>query len=303
MLVGGRTASVLVGNGGDDQLFGKGGDDQLFGGPGNDGLDGGNDNDTLDGGDDNDNLVGQAGTDTLQGGGGNDGLDGGPGRDSLSGGAGTDTAVLRGPHQGARPELRRQLRRRRVGRERRDQVGRREPDRGRPGRRPDQFLERTLKNSVSCGPGSDQIAADTFDEIAADCERIINSSPCKSSPDQAEMSKSGVVTVRVSCTADASGSLQLRTAGKVKTSGQAKRLVLGSKSFKLGRGKNAKVKVRISSGRQALHQALEEEPSRPGDPDRAPELRRARAEPQERRQAQDQGEEMRDASPWPCTKS
>ena len=61
------------------------------------------------------------------------------------------------------------------------------------------------------------------------------------------MSASGVVTLRVSCTADAAGTLQLRTGGKVKTSkrAKAKRLNLGRKSFKLKRGQSAKVKIRI----------------------------------------------------------
>jgi len=56
-----------------------------------------------------------------------------------------------------------------------------------------------------------------------------------------------VVTVRVSCTQDASGSLELRTAGKVKTSksSKAKRLDLGRKSFKLKRGQSLKLKVKI----------------------------------------------------------
>ncbi len=103
------------------------------------------------------------------------------------------------------------------------------------------------KNSITCGRGTDQIAADTFDEIAGDCERIINSSPCKASTAGATMSGSGVVTVRVSCTADAAGSLQLRTAGKVKSSkrSKAKKLTLGQKSFKLKRGQSTKVKVRV----------------------------------------------------------
>src|SRR4029450_5773522 len=102
------------------------------------------------------------------------------------------------------------------------------------------------KNSVSCGRGTDSIAADTFDEIAGDCERIINTSPCKANADSAPMSASGVGTVRSPCTAAASGTLQLRTGGKVKTpkKAKAKRLTLGRKSFKLKRGQSAKLKIR-----------------------------------------------------------
>jgi hypothetical protein len=64
-----------------------------------------------------------------------------------------------------------------------------------------------------------------------------------------------VVTIRVSCTQDASGSLQLRTAGKVKSSkkARAKRLSLGRKSFKLKKGQNTKLKIRVkSSGKRAI---------------------------------------------------
>jgi hypothetical protein len=113
-----------------------------------------------------------------------------------------------------------------------------------------------VKNSVSCGPGTDQILADTFDDIGGDCERIMNPNPCKVSPEPAAMSKKGVVTVKVSCTDDAAGALQLRTAGAVKTSKskrRARRLSLGRRSFKAKRGQSLKVKVRIKgSGKRAI---------------------------------------------------
>jgi hypothetical protein len=116
-----------------------------------------------------------------------------------------------------------------------------------------------VKNTVSCGGGSDRIAADTFDDIGADCERIVNTNPCKPSPEPATMSSSGVVTVRVSCTGDASGSLLLQTfvpatqlqkaRKKARKSDhlKAKRMTLGRASFKLRRGQNAKLRVRIKS--------------------------------------------------------
>jgi Ca2+-binding RTX toxin-like protein len=254
ILVGAGTVSVLIGNGGNDQLFGASGDDQLFGGPGADGLDGGDANDTLDGGDDADNLFGGSAADTLVGGGGNDGLDGGAGRDSLSGGAGTDTAsysnrtkALNLSFDGNSND----------GESGEGDVIKADTENTMAGSGADLVNSlNQVKNSVTCGRGTDQIAADTFDEIAADCEKIINKSPCKASTAGTQMSGSGVVTVRVSCTADASGSLQLRTAGKVKTSKKskrAKRLSLGRKSFKLKRGQSAKLKVRIKgSGKRVI---------------------------------------------------
>jgi hypothetical protein len=79
------------------------------------------------------------------------------------------------------------------------------------------------------------------------------------------MSGSGVVTVRVSCTEDASGSLLLQTYRPVKqldkarkkargsSKLKAKRVTLGRGSFKLRRGQNKKVKIRLKgSGRQLV---------------------------------------------------
>ncbi len=247
MLVGAGFVSVLIGNGGDDQLYGNNGDDQLFGGPGNDGLEGGNDADTLDGSDGDDNLFGSSAGDTLLGGGGNDSLDGGAGPDSVSGGGGTDTASYAARSKALNLSFDGNSN---DGESGEKDVIKMDVENTKAGAGADivnALNER--KNSVSCGRGTDSIAADTFDEIAGDCERIVNTSPCKANADSAPMSASGVVTLRVSCTADASGTLQLRTGGKVKTSKQAKakRLTLGRKAFKLKRGQSAKVKIRIKS--------------------------------------------------------
>ena len=248
MLVGGGTASILIGNGGDDQLFGNNGDDQLFGGPGNDGLDGGNDNDTLDGGDGNDNLFGRSASDTLQGGGGDDGLDGGVGADSLSGGAGTDTASYANRTKDLTVTFDGNSN---SGESSEKDLLKRDVENTTAGSGDDLIASKNgVKNSISCGRGTDQIAADTFDDIGADCERIINTNPCKPSPAPAQMSSKGVVTIKVSCTDDASGSLVLQTFQPAKTSkkkARAKRVTLGRGSFKVKAGGNKKVKVRIKS--------------------------------------------------------
>jgi Ca2+-binding RTX toxin-like protein len=246
MLVGSGWANILIGNGGDDQLYGNNGDDQLFGGSGKDGLDGGNHNDTLDGGDNNDNLFGGSGQDTLLGGGGDDSLDGGVGPDAFSGGGGTDTATYASRTKALNLSFDGNSN---DGESGEKDVIKMDVENTNAGSGNDIVNSlNEVKNTVSCGRGSDAIAADTFDDIKGDCERIINTSPCKASPSPATMSGSGVVTIRVSCTQDASGSLQLRTAGKVKTSANSKhskRLILGRKGFKLKRGQSVKLKVKI----------------------------------------------------------
>jgi Ca2+-binding RTX toxin-like protein len=58
-----NTATVLVGNAGNDTLLGGNANDKLYGGTGNDSLNGGAGNDTLDGGLGNDAIIGGPGTD------------------------------------------------------------------------------------------------------------------------------------------------------------------------------------------------------------------------------------------------
>ncbi len=254
MLVGGPTASILFGNGGDDQLFGNGGDDQLFGNGGNDGLDGGADNDTLDGGDNNDNLVGQAGNDTLLGAGGDDGLDGGPGADALSGGAGTDTVSYASRTKDVAVSFDGNSDDGEAGE---NDIVKVDVENAIAGSGNDLIVSKNgLPNSVSCGRGRDQIAADTFDDIGADCEQIINTNPCKPSTSPAQMSSKGVVTIKVSCRDDASGSVLLQTYQAKKSSKKSppKKITLGRSSFKLKAGGNTKVKVRLKkSGRKLVN--------------------------------------------------
>ena len=104
------------------------------------------------------------------------------------------------------------------------------------------------KNSVSCGRGTDSIAADTFDEIAGDCERIINSSPCKASADRRhdERQRRGHAAGLLHRGRLRHAAAAHRRQGEdVQDSAKAKRSTLGHKSFKLKRGQSTKVKVRI----------------------------------------------------------
>jgi hypothetical protein len=258
VLSGAPDVSVLFGNGGDDQLFGNGGDDQLFGGPGADSLDGGGANDTLSGGDANDSLAGQAGRDTLQGGEGDDSLDGGAGADSLGGGGGTDTASysartkpLNLSFDGNSND----------GESGESDVIKPDVENTSAGSGSDTVNSHNgVKNAVSCGGGIDQIVADTFDVVGDDCEQIMNPTPCKVSPEPATMSRSGVVSVKVSCTEQASGRLTLGTAGKVRTSqskrAKARKLSLGAKSFTATAGQAKTLKVRVSRrGRRVVQRS------------------------------------------------
>ena len=262
VLVGGASASILMGNGGADQLIGVGGDDQLFGGPGADMLDGGDANDTLDGGDDSDALGGQNGNDTLSGGNGDDALDGGPGRDSLAGNAGADRALY---NTRTTPVTLSFDGNSNDGESGEGDLIKLDVEATTAGSGADLVASRNgIRNSISCGPGSDQISADTFDDIGPDCERIINVNPCKPSTAPVAMSGSGVVTITVSCTDDASGSLLLQTykplkqldKARKKARGsaklKAKRVTLGKGSFKLKRGQNKKVKVRLKGSARQL---------------------------------------------------
>jgi hypothetical protein len=69
-----------------------------------------------------------------------------------------------------------------------------------------------------------------------------------------KMSKSGQVTLRLSCAFAAKGTVRLESAGKVKTTskGKAKKLKLGSQSFTAKLGvKNVKVKL-TKTGRKVI---------------------------------------------------
>jgi RTX calcium-binding nonapeptide repeat (4 copies) len=128
-------ASVLTGGDGDDELLGGTGVDQLWGGAGADRIAGDEGADRLGGG---------AGADALDGAGGADRLAGGPGNDQLLGGDGND--LLRAD----------------AGRDAVD---------GGAGR--DRILARAGgADSVLCGTGADDVAADVLDALDIACERV-----------------------------------------------------------------------------------------------------------------------------------
>ncbi len=107
-------------------------------------LSGGFGTDTLTSGDGADTVSGDDGNDTLAGGGGNDQIAGGDGNDRMAGGAGDD--VLQAG----------------LGLDRLAGEDGSDDLRSRDG----------LADNVSCGGGADQVDADTFDEIADDCEGV-----------------------------------------------------------------------------------------------------------------------------------
>jgi hypothetical protein len=108
-------------------------------------LSGGFGTDTLSSGEGADTVSGDDGNDTLSGGGGNDQIAGGDGNDRMAGGSGDD--VLQAG----------------LGLDRLDGEDGNDDLRSRDG----------LTDSVTCGPGFDQVDADTVDEISeGDCEAV-----------------------------------------------------------------------------------------------------------------------------------
>ena len=110
--------------------------------------------------------------------------------------------------------------------------------------------------AATCGAGTDMVTADADDDIGAGCEAggVTQASICKPAVKTAPVSKSGTVTVRMRCGFSAKGTLQLKSAGKVKTGkGKARKLTLGKKSFTGKKNQLVTVKVKMSkSARKAL---------------------------------------------------
>jgi hypothetical protein len=255
---GGAPANTLRGGDGDDELDGGSGPDRVLGEEGDDLLDGGPDGDLLSGGhgrdaasyanrikpvtatldgaandgagnesdridDDVENLAGgfvdddltgsggpnrirgNDGDDTLKGAAGDDAVEGGEGEDTVSGGSGDD--LLAG------------------------------------GDGDDTIAARDLsKDSIACGNGVDAVAADPFDAVAADCEKVSRGTGALSLPKTIDVSAKRVATVRVGCPAKAyggcrRGALTLR----------AKGTKVASAPFTIGAGDSAKVQLRLSS--------------------------------------------------------
>jgi hypothetical protein len=254
VIAGNGDSNYLNGAGGNDRISGAEGEDFLAGDAGNDTLNGDVGNDILDGAEGNDTLNGTAGDDTLRGYTGNDVLDGGAGADNLSGGQGLDTVTY--ASRSADVTV--------------DTSG--TPDDGEKGE--NDMVRIDVENVTTgsgnddidiadgatgiaiCGGGTDKVTADASDEIGSGCEEsgVKQAGLCTPTKTSVKMSKSGQVTLRLSCAFPAKGSVALESAGKVKTTskGKAKKLKLGSKSFtgKLG-VQNVKVKL-TKQGRSVI---------------------------------------------------
>lgn len=162
VLFGTEARDTLRGNGGNDTLYGFGnpvganapfdndalfgnrGNDKLYGGKNRDLAWGGRGNDLVRGGPGNDSpfevigLYGDKGNDTVRGMDGNDSVGGGAGSDTIYGGAGNDFVDGAYADPSSIPGV--------------------PEDRG--------------KDRIFCGPGRDTVIANTFDVVAADCEKV-----------------------------------------------------------------------------------------------------------------------------------
>jgi RTX calcium-binding nonapeptide repeat (4 copies) len=154
LLKGGASADHLQGLGGDDRLYGRRGPDVLEGGPDADRLYGGRGNDALHGGRGGDAIFGEQGADRILAGPGNDLVYVGRGRDYVEGGPGDDILFAKSG---------------------RDVEGRhdRDGDRVRGGAGNDRIVTRDgERDEVSCGDGSDAVAADFKDSVEPSCEQV-----------------------------------------------------------------------------------------------------------------------------------
>jgi Ca2+-binding RTX toxin-like protein len=242
-VIGGAADDTLIGDGGSNILHGGGGNDTVDGGDGFDLLHGDTGNDKLngsagtdqmfgDGG--NDTLVGGADNDTLSGGGDDDSLDGATGADVLNGNEGSDTVTYASRTAAVDVTL--------------DGA----PNDGQTGE--NDLVKKDVENvttgsgndnvdsadgqvgKVSCGRGSDTVAArDTSDKIEDDCESILSTlASCQIS--KSAKVKRGVVSIKVTCPAAGKGSVTVRQGGKR----------VGRKSFSARLGKSKTVKVKLS---------------------------------------------------------
>lgn len=242
-LTGDDGANVLTGRAGNDQLIGLGGPDTAsysergvpvtadLDGTDDDGaagkadhlagienLIGGSAADTLTGNDVANVLLGGAGGDVLSGlGGAGDQLGGGDGDDQLTPGSGGSTVN---------------------GDAGNDAV----------------TARNSATDSIFCGDGIDPVIADTADTVAADCEQVdlpdVAAPLVTVSPRTLKLTAKRVVKLKVTCPAGETrcdGSVQLRTAAKVKPASGSRRrvLTLGSKSFAIGGGQTQSLTIKV----------------------------------------------------------
>ncbi len=253
VLTGDAKNNFINGRAGNDRISGAEGDDWLAGDLGNDIINGDAGGDTLDGAEGDDMLNGGAGNDTLRGFTGTDVLDGGLGADTMSGGDGVDVVsyasrsgdvtvdTLGAPDDGEKGEN--------------DQV-RTDVESVRTGSGDDKInIADGAAGAATCGGGTDKTTADPSDEIGSGCEAsgVRQAGICVPTSRSVKMSRSGLVRLRMTCAFKARGTIQLRSAGRVKSGkGKARRLNLGRKSFSgtLGR---LTVSMRVAkSGRNVI---------------------------------------------------
>jgi Ca2+-binding RTX toxin-like protein len=132
---GGAGNDVLDGGTGDDEVLGGEGDDEVSGGTGDDEVLGGQGNDDVNGGEGGDEVRGGTGDDDVSGGKGDDDVKGGQGNDDISGGPGEDGI---GGGSGD------------------DSINSHDGD----------------ADTIRCGPGDDQLNADSQDEYGPNCENV-----------------------------------------------------------------------------------------------------------------------------------
>ena len=253
ILSGNGDVNYINGGRGNDRISGAEGDDFLAGDLGNDTLNGDVGADILDGAEGDDTLNGTAGNDTLRGFTGVDVLDGGTGSDTISGGSGVDVVsyasrsgdvtvdTLGDPDDGERGE---------------NDLVQTDVESVRTGSGDDVIdIGDGAAGAATCGAGTDEVTADPVDTIGEGCEaeRVKQAGICVPTARTVRVSRSGQVSLRMTCAFAAKGTVQLRSASRVKTGkGKARRINLGKKSFtgKIGR---VTVKMRISkSGRSVI---------------------------------------------------
>jgi RTX calcium-binding nonapeptide repeat (4 copies) len=269
VLSGGAARDTMSGSTGNDQLFGQLGNDNLHGEDGNDLLDGGSGSDSESGGNGDDTLrQGNApnGADLLFGDSGNDTVDYGfrlapvnvtvdgvandgdrrsNERDNVRtsverviGGAASDILIGR---DGFADTL--------VGGAGDDVI---DPRRGNDhvdgGPGIDQIRLRDLdRDDVTCGVGTDSVAADRRDIAAADCEKVRRTAAMSLA--LARRAAYPTVMLRLTCPASAfkscRGRVVIRTLSKVRTDSGRRVLTVGVRRFTVGAGSTQVIGVRI----------------------------------------------------------
>lgn len=161
-----------------------------------------------------DKLRGAGGDDLVEGDGDDDDLNGDSGDDAVNGGGGNDT-VAGGSGNDAL-----------AGGVGDDTIAARDAS----------------KDLIGCGAGVDSVAADPFDTVAADCEKVSRGTGALSLPRTIRVTPKRVATVRVGCPAKAFGGCRRGTLTLL-----AKGTKVATAAFTIGAGDSAKVQLRLSA--------------------------------------------------------